>query len=1037
MNEHDEENWLGEEDGWDELAWFDDPAFGHFNPNDLGTISSSQQQNTFNTVVDNRAGFAATAEPAQAYYPYALGYFPIPPGYPVYPPNVLGYSPVLSQAPVPSRSTGSEVLLNDFKSAWMQQNFDIIESKWTDDLKNYISSFDVQACSDLLVFLVTKLTNKANIAHVDKFSECVIRPRKKEFNLENIVDEILKIVFQQIKANHKYSSLVSDLVKMKAGERTSAVLPLEIALPLLGARKLIGQGNFAKMTGLALDYSENRLKIHRPSKNIFNTIINDYLIQASDQNNFEASNATSVGPRAGTSKKRLLDKGSEEPDDDSPSKKAKKNPRNNGDVVDLTSSDSQRTQAAQTLSVYPAIFSPAPTPSEPSIVSQPLEGEALLDDFKSAWIQQDSNIISKKWTDALKNYISSCDIQVCSDLLVFLIDNIKNEDNKIYIDEFRNVICQREERLNLENILDEILKIVFENIKVNHSYLVKKFSDMMTGQRSTMMLPGDIALTFLVTRDLFMRGEFAGITGLKLITMCLDTDANGVQTKNGVQIKAPAPTRLEIFKKTIHKYLIQTSNQNNLEASGATLVEPDEGLEQLSVFKENPTNDEDVFISRSPNDQFELYSDSRMLIAESALTDEKNTVQNLEEQDPVTDEKNTTQNLEKRPQILQQLLSSYTHFFSKKDLGNIGRTCKKFQIACMPRYDYSKVASTKEVFRLIHGGRILCQSLDSSMYAIEESSTKKIAVYGRKGEEIKRIGCFNQTPEDNPVIEYKQIAFSLDSKYLIAYATTLNGVDRIYTWNIETEKLISKTAFPKNKSFSWNFPSYRCLDLKSIIICGHDAKIYKYDFIEGTKTKLLDLRDKESVGKDPFQQFASVVISNNQERILVANYQRNQITIYNLKEGSVIRNYTFNGKDEWSRNYHPFKFISKGKQFIHIEDGCLCVKGIDKTFDFKLAIGLKLRAPDTLSRFSFSLSQNERFLVIPCLKAVVVMDLEVPNDDFLVIECDDTVESAFFNSDNSSLMILANNVLTEYTFNALKFGNYFDSARVRYPGLGR
>ena len=583
-------------------------------------------------------------------------------------------------------------------------------------------------------------------------------------------------------------------------------------------------------------------------------------------------------------------------------------------------------------------------------------------------------------------------------MLVFLITNIKNEDNEVYVDGFKHIIWQRKKYPNLENIADETLKIVFQQIKINHSSLVAQFKKMMLEQQDGVKLSKDIALPLLTARKLIGQSQFGKITGLAL---------NKAQSRLKIH-KASA----NIFEKTINKYLIQPSNQNNLEASGATLVEPDEGLEQLV---EN-------FEEQYP------------------VTDQKNTTQNLEEQHPLTDEKNTTQNFEKQYPVLGKIWSSYTHFFSKKDLGNIGRTCKKFQIACTPRYDYSKVASTTEVFRFIDSGRILCQSLDSLMYAIAESSTKDIVVYGRKDKKIELITRLRQTTvdkESNPVIQYQQIVFSLDSKYMIACATALKDVDRIYTWNIKTQELISKTSFPKDESFSWSFPIYQCLDLKSIIICSNDAKIYKYDFIEGTKTKLLDLRNKESVEKDPFQKFSSVVISNNQERILVANYRRNQITIYNLKDGSVIRNYTFNGKDKWSQNYHPFKFISKDKQFIHIEDGYLCIKGIDKTFDFKLAIGLELHTPDTLSRFSFSLSQNERFLVIPCLKEVVVMDLEVLNKDFLVIKCDDTVESAFFNSDNSSLMILANNVLTEYTFNALGLGNYFDSARLSYPGLGR
>ena len=967
-----------------------------------------------------------------------------------------------------------EALLNDFKSAWTQQNFNIIESKWTERLESYILNCDIQVCSDLLVFLITKITNNDNGIYLKKF-KIIIKQRNDDLNLESIQGKILKSVFQQIKDKH--SDLVPQFEKMLSGKLRSQILPQEIGLPLLEVRALFAEHQFAKRTGLYLQIRRESAEIKAPDRadkmDIFKKTINKYLIPTSNQNNPEASNATSVEPSVGTSNKRLLDKGLEQSDDDSPSKKK---PRHNGNVVNLTSLDDQSTSSAYA-PVDPPIFSPVPTIlSQPSIVSQPLEGEALLDDFKSAWIQQNTNIIRTKWTDGLKNYISHCDIQVCSDLLVFLITHIKNKDNTVYVDQFKIIIRERDEDFNLENILDEILNSFFKKIKDKHSHLIATFKKIMVRQRSMLTVPKKIALSLSLARDLFKPGKFAELTGLYLKF-----------EKNNLRIRVPdSADKMEIFKTTIDKYLIGTSNQNNSEASSATSVESsagtserglDEGLEQSdddSPSKKKPRNDEDVLILPSPNDQLELYVDSGASIVEPALTDQKNTTQNLEEQDlvtdekntvenleeqypvtdqknttqnleeqhPLTDEKNTTQNFEEQYPVLGKIWSSYTHFFSKKDLGNIGRTCKKFQIACTPRYDYSKVASTTEVFRFIDSGRIICQSLDSLMYAIAESSTKDIVVYGRKDKKIELITRLRQTTvdkESNPVIQYQQIVFSLDSKYMIACATALKDVDRIYTWNIKTQELISKTSFPKDESFSWSFPIYQCLDLKSIIICSNDAKIYKYDFIEGTKIKLLDLGTKEtdSVEKNPFQQFASVVISNNQERILVANYRRNQITIYNLKEGSVIRNYPFNGKDKWSQNYHPFKFISKDKQFIHIEDGYLCIKGIDKTFDFKLAIGLELHTPDTLSRFSFSLSQNERFLVIPCLKAVVVIDLDVPNKDFLVIKCDYTVESAFFNSDSSSLMILANNVLTEYTFNALGLGNYFDSARLSYPGLGR
>ena len=267
--------------------------------------------------------------------------------------------------------------------------------------------------------------------------------------------------------------------------------------------------------------------------------------------------------------------------------------------------------------VNPAVLSQAPPLSQLQLgrMVEVFEGKVLLDRFQLAWIEQDSNTIRLNWTDVLKKYISSCDSKACSDLLVFLITNIKDEANIVYVGEFKTIIQQRKERFNLENIVDEILKIVFENIKANHSYLVKKFSDMMVRQLTTIMLPKEIALQLLATRSLFSHGKFAGLTGLYFNIL------NNISYKNGVQIKAPAPTRLEIFKKTIHKYLIQTSNQNNLEASGATPVEliavrsKRRLSDDDSLSKKRLKKNEDAFDLLSPDYLSELYFNSGMSIA--------------------------------------------------------------------------------------------------------------------------------------------------------------------------------------------------------------------------------------------------------------------------------------------------------------------------------------------------------------------------------------------------------------------------------------
>ena len=197
---------------------------------------------------------------------------------------------------------------------------------------------------------------------------------------------------------------------------------------------------------------------------------------------------------------------------------------------------------------------------------QPLEGEALLNDFKLAWIQQNSNIIRLNWTDDLKKYILGCDDQACLELLVFLITHIKNKDNSVYVNEFKAIIWKRKERLNLENIVDEILKIVFQKIKTESKYrpLVSKLVAMRLEEQGTVTLPDEIALQLLVTRNLFLHGGLVRLTGLYLKT-----------EKNSVVLRLPKSSeRKATLKETINKYLIQASNQNNLEALSPTPAEP-------------------------------------------------------------------------------------------------------------------------------------------------------------------------------------------------------------------------------------------------------------------------------------------------------------------------------------------------------------------------------------------------------------------------------------------------------------------------------